>query len=80
VKDALTIWDDAQLLKGIPKDRPVMIARRMWDITETMNGVLEVMDRDFPNVMGVTCVLNPHTHRIVELAFKDDGNETDTET
>lgn len=65
--EPLVIWDDAQLLrleKGLPKDRPVFLLRRMWDIRSTMNGVLDMLDKDYPNVRAVCCILDPQTERI----------------
>lgn len=68
-KDPLYIWDDEQLYhiakdEGLPKDRPVYIMRRMYDIDETMNAVLDMLAEKYPNVLGVCCVLNPKAHRI----------------
>lgn len=69
-KEPLIIWDDAQLFeylskhRGLPKDRPVMIFRRMYDIPATQNNVLDMLAEEYPNVVAVCCTLNPRTDRI----------------
>ncbi len=68
--EIFVIWDDAQLLclkNGVPQDQLVLIARRMWDTLATMNRTLEDVSKELPNVVGLTCVLNPKRHRIVEI-------------
>ena len=75
--DPLVIWDDAQLIKylaehrGLPKNRPVMIFRRMYDIRETQNGVLDMLAEKYPNVIAVCCTLNPRTEYIATRPSND---------